>query len=128
MISQGKERGRGGRIVGASSIAGKQGAGQVAAYCTSKFAVRGLTQSAGMCYSSSELILLQLSVVLIINLLTLLIAKEWGPYNITVNAYAPGPLAGTEMCTFPPPFVPSSSFHESFYMILTSYANAVMFE
>ena len=68
MIKQGK----GGRIVGASSVAGKQGdwahftiqvkhyltslivnAGwkNVGAYSASKFAVRGLTQSAGPSYS-----------------------------------------------------------------------------
>ncbi|KAG2138200.1 acetoin reductase family protein, partial [Suillus cothurnatus] len=55
MIAQGE----GGRIIGASSIAGKKGS----AYCASKFAVRGLTQSA---------------------------AIELGRNGITVNAYAPG--------------------------------------
>ncbi|KAG1745702.1 NAD(P)-binding protein [Suillus lakei] len=59
MISQG----RGGRIIGASSIAGKIGFPSAAAYCASKFAVRGLTQTA---------------------------ALELGKYNITVNSYAPG--------------------------------------
>ncbi|KAG1732886.1 NAD(P)-binding protein [Suillus paluster] len=59
MISQG----HGGRIIGASSIAGKIGFPSAAAYCASKFAVRGLTQTA---------------------------ALELGKYNITVNAYAPG--------------------------------------
>ncbi|KAG2067711.1 NAD(P)-binding protein [Suillus decipiens] len=59
MISQG----RGGRIIGASSVAGKIGFPSAAAYCASKFAVRGLTQTA---------------------------ALELGKYNITVNAYAPG--------------------------------------
>ncbi|KAF9459800.1 short chain oxidoreductase [Collybia nuda] len=57
------KQGRGGRIIGASSIAGKQGDGLYASYCSSKFAVRGLTQSA---------------------------AKDLGPHKITVNAYAPG--------------------------------------
>ncbi|KDQ53962.1 hypothetical protein JAAARDRAFT_161320 [Jaapia argillacea MUCL 33604] len=59
------KQGRGGRILGACSIAGKKGMPEVAAYCTSKFAIRGLTQSA---------------------------ALEWGKYGITVNAYAPGPI------------------------------------
>jgi len=59
MIAQG----RGGRIIGACSAAGKKGAGIAAAYCASKFAVRGLTQAA---------------------------AQEWGKQRITVNAYAPG--------------------------------------
>ncbi|KAJ8593425.1 NAD(P)-binding protein, partial [Rhizopogon salebrosus TDB-379] len=57
MIAQGD----GGRIIGASSLAGKRGN----AYCASKFAVRGLTQSA---------------------------AVELGRHGITVNAYAPGAI------------------------------------
>ncbi|KAG2032096.1 acetoin reductase family protein [Suillus americanus] len=57
MIAQGE----GGRIIGASSLAGKKGS----AYCASKFAVRGLTQSA---------------------------AIELGRNGITVNAYAPGTI------------------------------------
>jgi NAD(P)-dependent dehydrogenase (short-subunit alcohol dehydrogenase family) len=43
MISQG----RGGRIIGASSIAGQQGQYAGHAYTASKFAVRALTQSVG---------------------------------------------------------------------------------
>ncbi|KAI0002511.1 hypothetical protein BJV74DRAFT_816259 [Russula compacta] len=58
-------QGRGGRIIGACSAAGKQGAGIVSAYCASKFAIRGLTQSA---------------------------AHDLGKHNITVNAYAPGTI------------------------------------
>jgi len=59
MIAQG----RGGRIIGACSLAGKQGMVADSSYCASKFAVRGLTQVA---------------------------ARELGKYGITVNAYAPG--------------------------------------
>jgi len=59
MVSQG----RGGRIIGASSVAGKQGIGGDSSYSASKFAIRGLTQAA---------------------------AQELGKYGITVNAYAPG--------------------------------------
>ncbi|KAJ7291918.1 NAD-binding protein [Mycena rebaudengoi] len=58
-------QGRGGRIIGASSLAGKQGAPRLSTYSASKFAVRGLTQSA---------------------------ALELGVHGITVNAYAPGIL------------------------------------
>ncbi|KAK0203855.1 acetoin reductase family protein [Desarmillaria ectypa] len=65
------KQGHGGRIVGASSIAGKQGYANLAAYSASKGAIRLLTQSA---------------------------AREFGPYGITVNAYAPGPTY-TEMLT-----------------------------
>ncbi|KAJ7610294.1 hypothetical protein DFH06DRAFT_174980 [Mycena polygramma] len=61
MIAQGK----GGRIIGACSMAGKRGNAMSAAYSSSKFAVRGLTQSA---------------------------ALELGGLGITVNAYAPGPI------------------------------------
>ncbi|KAF8198509.1 NAD-binding protein [Pholiota molesta] len=59
------EQGRGGRIIGASSLAGKQGMPQLSLYSASKFAVRGLTQAA---------------------------ALEFGTYGITVNAYSPGPV------------------------------------
>ncbi|KAG2050424.1 NAD-binding protein [Suillus hirtellus] len=64
------EQGRGGRIIGASSIVGKKSAKDFIAYSSSKFAVRGLTQAAAM---------------------------ELGPHGITVNCYAPGPIQ-TEMC------------------------------
>ncbi|KAF8836787.1 acetoin reductase family protein [Paxillus ammoniavirescens] len=60
------KQGRGGRIIGASSLAGKMGFPLLSAYCASKFAVRGLTQAA---------------------------ALELGRYGITVNAYAPGVIA-----------------------------------
>ncbi|KAJ7040938.1 hypothetical protein C8F04DRAFT_1081064 [Mycena alexandri] len=59
------KQGRGGRIIGASSIAGKQGMMMQGPYCASKFAVRGLTQAA---------------------------ALEFGPHGITVNSYAPGAI------------------------------------
>jgi len=59
MIDQGTR----GRIIGASSLAGKKGIEFLSAYCASKFAIRGLTQTA---------------------------AIEFGKYGINVNAYAPG--------------------------------------
>ncbi|KAJ4481277.1 NAD-binding protein [Lentinula aciculospora] len=62
MIAQGRA---GGRIIGASSIAGQQGLTHLSAYAASKFAVRGLTQVAAM---------------------------EFGHHGITVNAYAPGAI------------------------------------
>ncbi|KAJ7850628.1 NAD-binding protein [Mycena olivaceomarginata] len=56
------KQGHGGRIIGISSLAGKQGS-LLTAYSASKFAVRGLTQAA---------------------------AAELGAHQITVNAVAPG--------------------------------------
>ncbi|KAK7450124.1 hypothetical protein VKT23_013006 [Stygiomarasmius scandens] len=62
---------RGGRIVGASSQAGKAGALNInlSAYTGTKFAIRGLTQA---------------------------VAGELGKHKITVNAYAPG-MIDTDM-------------------------------
>jgi meso-butanediol dehydrogenase / (S,S)-butanediol dehydrogenase / diacetyl reductase len=59
MISQG----RGGRLVGAASVAAHRGGKWQSAYSASKFAVRGLSQS---------------------------VAQELAPYQITVNVYSPG--------------------------------------
>ncbi|KAI0261211.1 NAD-binding protein [Gloeopeniophorella convolvens] len=58
-------QGRGGRIIGASSMAGKRGAEPLLAYSGTKFAVRGMTQAA---------------------------ATALGKHGITVNAYAPGAI------------------------------------
>ncbi len=59
MIAQGT----GGKIIGAASIAAHKGFALLGVYCSSKFAVRSLTQTA---------------------------AQEWAQYGITVNAYCPG--------------------------------------
>ena len=59
MITQGG----GGKIVGAASIAAHKGFPLLGTYCSTKFAVRSLTQSA---------------------------AQEWAEHGITVNAYCPG--------------------------------------
>lgn len=68
MIALNETHKRGRRIIGASSIAGKIGVQHFSAYSASKFAVRGITQSA---------------------------AIELGRHGITVNAYAPGPIMTT---------------------------------
>ena len=56
-------QGRGGRIINIASIAGKHGVAGRAAYCTSKFAVIGLTQC---------------------------MALEMAPHGVNVNAICPG--------------------------------------
>jgi meso-butanediol dehydrogenase/(S,S)-butanediol dehydrogenase/diacetyl reductase len=61
-------RGHGGRIINISSVSGMRGVARFAAYCASKFAVRGFTQA---------------------------LALELAPYQITVNAICPG-LVETE--------------------------------
>jgi len=59
-------RGSGGRIINISSVGGKQGVARYAAYCTSKFAIHGFSQS---------------------------LALELAPHQITVNAICPGLVA-----------------------------------
>ncbi len=61
-------RGQGGKIINISSTAGRQGVARYAAYCASKFAVRGFTQA---------------------------LALELAPHQICVNAICPG-LVATE--------------------------------
>lgn len=63
------DRGTGGKIVSAASIAGHSGFDLLGHYSATKFAVRALTQAA---------------------------AKELAPHRITVNAYCPG-IVGTDM-------------------------------
>jgi meso-butanediol dehydrogenase/(S,S)-butanediol dehydrogenase/diacetyl reductase len=63
------KQGHGGKIIGASSIAGHKGFGLLAVYSSSKFGVRALTQAA---------------------------AQEWAEHGITVNAYCPG-IVDTQM-------------------------------
>ncbi|MFJ8244813.1 acetoin reductase [Peribacillus asahii] len=63
-----KQDGRG-KIISACSIAGHKGYSLLGAYCATKFAVRGITQTA---------------------------AQELAQFNINVNAYCPG-IVGTKM-------------------------------
>lgn len=79
------KQGRGGRIIGASSVWGKTARASTGAYSASKFAIRGLTQSA---------------------------AQEWGQYGITVNAYCPG-LIWTPMIQNGHDFMKSTKFYGS---------------
>ncbi|RDB24295.1 Diacetyl reductase [(S)-acetoin forming] [Hypsizygus marmoreus] len=63
LITSGSAQGSSLRIIVAGSLAGKKGGFLHSAYVSTKFAIRGLVQSAAM---------------------------ELGPYGITVNSYAPG--------------------------------------
>ena len=63
------KQGNGGKIINACSIAGQEGFEMLGPYSASKFAVKGLTQTA---------------------------AKELAKYKITVNSYCPG-IVGTSM-------------------------------
>jgi meso-butanediol dehydrogenase/(S,S)-butanediol dehydrogenase/diacetyl reductase len=65
------KQGEGGKLIAACSISGYRPSGKCPSYCTSKWAVRGLTQTA---------------------------ALELGEYGITVNAYCPGSVK-TDMST-----------------------------
>ncbi|TFK64610.1 NAD(P)-binding protein [Pluteus cervinus] len=67
------KQGFGGRLIAASSICGLNGYAGLGAYCISKASVRSLTQT---------------------------VSLELSPYNITVNAYAPG-LIQTDMTSHP---------------------------
>lgn len=82
------KQGHGGRIIGASSVAGKQGLPLGAPYCASKWAVRGLTQTAGKDH-----------VVPLSNGFLIEAALELGRHDITVNAYAPGTIQ-TQLCEY----------------------------
>lgn len=66
------KQGRGGRLIAASSIGGKQGEPLGTSYCASKFAVRGMIHAA---------------------------AAELGVHGITANAYAPGAIE-TDMLSY----------------------------
>ncbi len=91
-------RGGGGRIINISSVSGKVGLARFAAYCASKFAVRGFTQS---------------------------LALELAPHQITVNAICPGLLATERIddmaAALAPPGVDAGDYRQT--MISNSLAS-----
>ncbi|EIM83174.1 NAD-P-binding protein [Stereum hirsutum FP-91666 SS1] len=87
MIKQGRE----GKIIGACSIAGKQGIPMISAYASIKFAVCRLTQSVDASYTATEL----------------------GQFGINVNAYAPGVVPTDMMKTLAAGLVIGDAFLKS---------------
>lgn len=83
------DRGQGGKIINMSSLLGKEGRPRYAAYCASKFAIKGFTQA---------------------------LALELAPHSINVNAICPG-LVETERtddiaAALAPPGVPPQTYRK----------------
>ena len=95
------ERGGDGTIINISSTSGKHGVARFAAYCASKFGVRGFTQS---------------------------LARELAPHQITVYAICPGLIASEridDMATvLAPPGVAAADHRE--HMIAAAIENSAM--
>jgi NAD(P)-dependent dehydrogenase (short-subunit alcohol dehydrogenase family) len=89
--------GQGGRIINLSSTSGKRGAARFAAYCASKFAVRGFTQS---------------------------LALELAPYQITVNAICPGLMETERVADMAAALAPAGVSAEAQRQLMIEQANA----
>jgi NAD(P)-dependent dehydrogenase (short-subunit alcohol dehydrogenase family) len=85
MIAQGQ----GGKIINMSSIAGKQGMPRFAAYCASKFAIRGFTQA---------------------------LALELAPHQINVNAICPSLIATERVDDMAAALAPEGASIEAYRM------------
>ena len=90
-------RGEGGRIINISSAAGKQGVARYAAYCASKFAVRGFTQA---------------------------LALELAQHQITVNAICPGLIATERIDDMAAALAPSGVNSEDFRQEMIAKSSA----
>jgi NAD(P)-dependent dehydrogenase (short-subunit alcohol dehydrogenase family) len=87
---------QGGRIINISSTSGKRGVARFAAYCTSKFAVRGFTQS---------------------------LALELAPYQITVNAICPGLMETERVADMAAALAPAGVSAEAQRQLMITQAN-----
>ncbi len=88
--------GQGGRIINLSSTSGKRGVARFAAYCASKFAVRGFTQS---------------------------LALELAPYQITVNAICPGLMETERVADMAAALAPAGVSAETQRQLMIEQAN-----
>jgi NAD(P)-dependent dehydrogenase (short-subunit alcohol dehydrogenase family) len=90
------ERGQGGKIINMSSTSGKRGTARFAAYCASKFAVRGFTQA---------------------------LALELAPYQIHVNAICPGLMETERVADMAAALAPEGVSAEAQRLFMIARAN-----
>lgn len=93
------ERGKGGKIINISSTSGKRGVARFAAYCASKFAVRGFTQA---------------------------LALELAPYRINVNAICPGLVDTERVADMAAALAPEGVPAEAQRQLMLAQANATI--
>jgi NAD(P)-dependent dehydrogenase (short-subunit alcohol dehydrogenase family) len=89
-------RGQGGKIINMSSVSGKKGVARFAAYCASKFAVIGFTQS---------------------------LALELAPYRINVNAICPGLMETERVADMAAALAPAGVSAEAQRQLMIAQAN-----
>lgn len=90
------QRGQGGKIINISSVAGKRGVARFAAYCASKFAVRGFTQA---------------------------LALELAPHQINVNAICPGLTETERVSDMAAALAPAGVSAETQRQLMIAHAN-----
>ncbi|MCX6049299.1 MAG: 3-oxoacyl-ACP reductase FabG [Chloroflexi bacterium] len=89
-------RGQGGKIINMSSVSGQRGVARFAAYCASKFAIRGFTQS---------------------------LALELAPYKINVNAICPGLMETERVADMAAALAPEGVSAEAQRQLMIAQAN-----
>lgn len=93
------ERNAGGKIINMSSTAGKEGIARYAAYCASKFAVRGFTQC---------------------------LALELAPHQINVNAMYPGLIETERVAEMAAALAPAGVSAEKQLQLMIEQANSTV--